>query len=294
MAGSPVRSTRRADRLRRNPFVVIVVGFLVLFGGVEGSAAALINGLGGGPWIVLLTAVVVAPLAVVVYWGLITRFLEGRPFAPEIAFDARMPRLLLAGFALAILVMLVAYGVIALLGGVTISAGDPWLTAIAASLGLAVIAGVVEELFLRGVLFRVTEQYVGTWLALVVSALFFGFLHLANPDASLWAAIAIALEAGVSLAAIYVLTRSLWAAIGMHIGWNLSESLLGVPVSGTEPTGVIATKFDGSDWLTGGAFGMEASVVVVCLWLIVAAVLLVMARSRGLLVAPRWRSTASA
>ena len=294
MVGSPVRSTRRADRLRRNPFVVIVVGFLVLFGGVEGSAAALINSLGGGPWVVLVTAVVVAPLAIVVYRGLITRFLEGRPSAPEIALDARMPRLLLAGFALAIVVMLLAYGVIALLGGVTIGGGDPWPTAIAASLGLAVIAGVVEELFLRGVLFRVTEQYLGTWLALVVSALFFGFLHLANPDASLWAGIAIALEAGVSLAAIYVLTRSLWAAIGMHIGWNLSESLLGVPVSGNEPTGVITTTFDGPNWLTGGAFGMEASVVVVGLWLIVAFVLLAMARSRGLLVEPRWRSKVTA
>ncbi len=294
MVGSPVRSTRRADRLRRNPFVVIVVGFLVLFGGVEGSAAALINSLGGGPWVVLVTAVVVAPLAIVVYWGLITRFLEGRPCAPEIALDARMPRLLLAGFALAIVVMLLAYGVIALLGGVTIGGGDPWPTAIAASLGLAVIAGVVEELFLRGVLFRVTEQYLGTWLALVVSALFFGFLHLANPDASLWAGIAIALEAGVSLAAIYVLTRSLWAAIGMHIGWNLSESLLGVPVSGNEPTGVITTTFEGPNWLTGGAFGMEASVVVVGLWLIVAFVLLAMARSRGLLVEPRWRRKVTA
>jgi len=294
MVGSPVRSTRRADRLRRNPFVVIVVGFLVLFGGVEGSAAALINSLGGGPWVVLVTAVVVAPLAIVVYWGLITRFLEGRPSAPEIALDARMPRLLLAGFALAIVVMLLAYGVIALLGGVTIGGGDPWPTAIAASLGLAVIAGVVEELFLRGVLFRVTEQYLGTWLALVVSALFFGFLHLANPDASLWAGIAIALEAGVSLAAIYVLTRSLWAAIGMHIGWNLSESLLGVPVSGNEPTGVITTTFEGPNWLTGGAFGMEASVVVVGLWLIVAFVLLAMARSRGLLVEPRWRRKVTA
>ncbi len=283
---------RRADRFRRNPFVVIIVGFVVLFGGVEGTAAALVYGLGGGPWVVLVTAIVVAPLAVLVYWGLITRFLEGRPTAPEIALNERTPRLLIGGFVLAVIVMAVAYAVIALVGGVTISAGDPWLTAIAAALGLAIFAGVVEELFLRGVLFRVTEQYLGTWLALAASALFFGFLHLANPEASLWAGIAIALEAGVSLAALYVLTRSLWAPIGMHIGWNLSESLLGVPVSGNEPNGLITTTFLGADWLTGGAFGMEASLIVVLAWLIVATVLLVLAGRRGLLISPRWQRPA--
>ena len=236
-----------------------------------------------------LAACVVAPVAVFVYWGLITRFLEGRSSAPEIALDARMPRLLLGGLALALAVMAASYALIALVGGVEITAGDPWLTALTSSLGLAVIAGVVEELFLRGVLFRVSEEYLGTWLALLVSALFFGFLHLANPQASLWAGVAIALEAGISLAAVYVLTRSLWAAIGMHVGWNLSESLLGVPVSGNEPSGLITTTFTGPDWVTGGAFGMEASAIVVGVWLSVAVILLVLAHRRRLLVAPRWR-----
>jgi membrane protease YdiL (CAAX protease family) len=220
---------------------------------------------------------------------MITRFLEGRSQAPEIALDARMPRLLAGGLLLAVVVMALAYLVLALLGGVAIGAGGPWPTAIAMSLGLALIAGVIEELFLRGVLFRVTEGYLGTWLALVVSAAFFGVLHLANPSASVWAGIAIALEAGVSLAALFVLTRSLWAVIGMHVGWNLSESLLGVPVSGNEPSGLIVTTFDGPDWLTGGAFGVEASVVVVALWLAVAVILLVLASRRRMLVAPRWR-----
>jgi membrane protease YdiL (CAAX protease family) len=295
MTGSGGRavSGRRADRLRRNPFVVIVVGFLVLFGGFEGTAQLLSQALSDSPSAWLLTAVVVAALAFVVYWGLITRFLEGRPTAPEIRVDGRTARLFGGGLVVAVLLMAIAYGIIAMLGSATIVSANPWPAALAWSLAMAIVTAVVEELFLRGVLFRVTELYLGSWLALAVSALFFGFLHLANPEASLWAGVAIALEAGVSLAAVFILTRSLWAPIGVHVGWNLSEALLGVPVSGNTPSGVISTTFTGPAWLTGGAFGMEASVVVVLIWLAFAGGVLLIALRRGRLMQPRWRQVAT-
>ena len=284
-----VATRRRADRLRRNPFVVIVAGFLVLLLGVDGLAQLATSAVDGRAWAELAVAVVVIPVAVLVYRYFITDFLEGRAQAPEIALDRRTPRYVASGFVLAVIVMGIAYLLIALLGGAEVAAGEPWLTAIVSSLALAAIAAVVEELFLRGVLFRVSEEYLGSWLALVVSAVFFGFLHLANPDASIWAGVAIALEAGVSLAAIYLLTRTLWVPIGVHLGWNFTESILGVPVSGNTPSGVVTTTFTGPVWVTGGAFGMEASVIVVLVWLAVAVVVLVMAVQRGRVVAPGWR-----
>ena len=96
-------------------------------------------------------------------------------------------------------------------------------------LGISILAGVFEELVLRGVVFRWLEQKLGMWWALAISALVFGGLHFFNPGATIFSALAIALEAGVLLGLAYVATRRLWLPIGLHIAWNFTESgLFGV------------------------------------------------------------------
>jgi hypothetical protein len=98
----------------------------------------------------------------------------------------------------------------------------------------------------------------------------FGFSHLNNPNATVWSAIAIALEAGVSIGAVYMATRSLWFAMGMYTAWNfLQGSIFGVAVSGTgAPTdSLFQPLIQGNHWLAGGAFGIEASVIAVVLGL---------------------------
>ena len=52
--------------------------------------------------------------------------------------------------------------------------------------------------------------------ALVISAALFGVVHLGSPNATLYTAVAISLEAGLLLGAAYVLTRGLWLPIGIH------------------------------------------------------------------------------
>jgi membrane protease YdiL (CAAX protease family) len=134
------------------------------------------------------------------------------------------------------------------------------------ALGITVVAGVVEELAVRGVVFRILEGWLGSWVALALSAALFGGLHLANPGATVFAALAIGLEAGVMLAAAFMVTRRLYLAIGLHMGWNFVQAgVFGVAVSGTEVGGLLVTAPVGPDWLSGGAFGAEASVVAV-LW----------------------------
>jgi hypothetical protein len=108
------------------------------------------------------------------------------------------------------------------------------------------------------------------WIAVTLTALFFGLGHLNNPHATVWSAIATALEAGVSLGAAYMATRSLWFAMGMHTAWNvLQGTIFGVAVSGNgAPTdSLFQPLIQGNPWLTGGAFGIEASVIAVVLGL---------------------------
>lgn len=161
-------------------------------------------------------------------------------------------------------------GILALLGGYRITGVAVAAQALAGGLVLHVLVGVYEETLFRGILFRFLEEGFGSWIALAISALFFGLSHLNNPHATVWSAIAIALEAGVFIGAVYMATRSLWFAMGVHTAWNfLQGTIFGVAVSGTgAPTdSLLQPRIQGNHWLTGGAFGIEGSVIAVVLGL---------------------------
>lgn len=93
------------------------------------------------------------------------------------------------------------------------------------------------------------------------------------------------------LAALYVFTRRLWVPIGLHAAWNFTQgSIWSGAVSGTaQAEGLVKPVIGGSDWLTGGAFGVEASVIAMAVCGSFAVVLLVASARRGLIVAPAWR-----
>jgi hypothetical protein len=66
---------------------------------------------------------------------------------------------------------------------------------------------------------------------------------------------------GVLLSIAYLRTRALWLPWGIHLGWNTTLGLLfGLPVSGIRLFNVvIRTSVTGPRWLTGGDYGLEAS-----------------------------------
>ena len=157
------------------------------------------------------------------------------------------------------------------------------------ALALAVVSGVTEEIIVRGVVFRNLEAFLGTWIAMALSAALFGWLHASNPHATLASSIAIGLQAGILLAAAYVATRSLWTPIGIHFAWNFMQGgVFGVPISGFEAKGILATTLSGPEWLSGGAFGVEASVVATGLCLVAAVAYIVRAVRLGRIARPRW------
>jgi membrane protease YdiL (CAAX protease family) len=157
-------------------------------------------------------------------------------------------------------------------------------------LSVSMISGFVEEVLFRGVLFRIVEESLGTWVALAISAVLFGLLHLGNPNATLAGAVAIAVEAGVLLAAAYALTRRLWLPIGIHFAWNFTQGgIFGVAVSGNDIPGLLQGRLTGPDWLSGGAFGAEASVVAVVLCLAAGVFFIGKAIQRKQIVQPFWR-----
>ena len=136
------------------------------------------------------------------------------------------------------------------------------------------IVAVGEEIAFRGVLFRWIDERFGFWWAMIISGFIFGLVHLTNDNATLWGAIGIALEAGLLLGAAYKWSGSLWFPIGIHWAWNFSQgNIFGFAVSGNNAgDSIIQATIDGPQWLTGGAFGAEASVISMVVGLAVTAV----------------------
>lgn len=179
--------------------------------------------------------------------------------------------------------------ILMVLGIYRIEGFNPW-TFLIPALVLALHSGFFEELLFRGVLFRSVEDMFGSWISLVVSSAVFGLMHLINPTATLTGAIFISIEAGLLLAAAYMLTRRLWLSIGFHMAWNYTQSAVfsGIVSGGVSDPGLIRPIIRGPDLLTGGNFGLESSVIAFALCTATGIVLLVMAVRRGKIVPPPW------
>ncbi|MGB8762970.1 MAG: CPBP family intramembrane glutamic endopeptidase [Candidatus Sulfotelmatobacter sp.] len=156
----------------------------------------------------------------------------------------------------------------------------------------ALCAAVLEEIIFRAYLFRLLSLATGTWIALLATSALFGAAHAANHGATFFSSIAIALEAGVLLAAAYAVTGRLWMPIALHFGWNFAEStLFGMSVSGGPQTlSLSGGTLNGPTLLTGGAFGPEASLVSISLCFAVGVLLLWRAVRLNRIERPMWKA----
>lgn len=155
------------------------------------------------------------------------------------------------------------------------------------SRGLWLYLGVAfaEETGFRGYAFQRLIRGLGVPAAQILFALLFALVHWGNPGMAgatrIWATVNIGLAA-ILLGLAYLRTGSLALPIGIHLGWNWTQgTLLGFGVSGNAEAGWWMPVLHGRpEWLTGGAFGLEASLpcVLVC--------------SLAILLLARWKGSA--
>ncbi|GIG88570.1 CPBP family intramembrane glutamic endopeptidase [Plantactinospora endophytica] len=265
-------------RLLKQLGAVAVIAF------VGGQAVAAMD---GNPLLTLVLGIATAVLALLTY-GWVVRRTERRAVVEvgRSGAGAATGRGVLVGTGM----FAVVIAVIALFGGYRVD-GVGSLTGMTALFGFMAAAAVTEELIFRGILFRIVEERAGTWGALVLTGLLFGLVHLLNPHASLWGALAIAVEAGGMLAAAYAATRTLWLPIGLHFGWNFAGAgIFGATVSGKDGLdGLLAGVTSGPTLLSGGDFGPEASLSAVLAGVLLTAVFMRLAHRRGHVVRRRRR-----
>jgi uncharacterized protein len=199
-------------------------------------------------------------LAMIAVYTYLVRKLEHRN-ADETALRGSFISLLtgvVMGIGLIAITFLVLYGL-----GIAKFQPGVGLSGIATAILKPAVIGTLEELVFRVILFRILQHMSGTLIAVAVSSTLFGIAHWGNPGATPFAIAFLSIEMGVLLALLFVLTRSLWMVAGSHMGWNFAlGSVFGSDVSGLETSSsILATTLQGPDLLTGGAFGLEGSIV---------------------------------
>jgi len=190
----------------------------------------------------------------------------------------------LIGFGLFTLVIAILW----LAGFYHVSGVDFALLGLIGALLGAFVSALVQELIFRAVIYRITEEWLGTRWALAISAVLFGLIHLTSEGATLLSAFSVALQAGLVLAAAYTLTHRLWMALGLHMAWDFAnDGIFGIGAagqSGAPLTGILHASLNGPDLLTGGALGVEASVISLVVVLIAGIIILRKAQQNGTFV----------
>lgn len=278
-------------RIARFPLVCLLVALLIV--GTVAALGILVLHLKPrpgelAPWTTLPLAALLAVGAVV--GQLLAGVLLERESLAALGWPRPVMRPLLVGLGLGALLQGLVVAVLALASFYALAPGHAATGGdLFGSTLLFLAAAAYEEVIFRGILFRQLERLLGSWVALALTAAFFGLSHRSNPGATPLSSAAIAVEAGVLLGAAYAATRTLWLPIGLHWAWNFFEGpIFGEEVSGGAGPHWLVAKISGPALWTGGSFGPEAGMVAVILCTAVGVGFLVLAVRRRRMLWPAW------
>lgn len=276
----------RARRIIDFPLIAMIIAFAAIMGPASLAAGLLEKALPTSGPAVLVGQLIVAAVILASY----------KLVVPHLGFrrhdDLSGPgsiRQLGTGLGVGTLLFALIVA-IAAIAGVYRLAGIGDTSNLAASLVRdGIFPAVAEEVIFRAILFRWFEEFAGTWAALILSSALFGLSHLDNPGADTFSTVAITLEGGILLGAAYMLTRRLWFPMGIHASWNLTQGeVFDIPVSGNDAHGLLEARLQGPALLTGGGFGLEASLISILIGTAAGLGILWLALRRGQLVQPWW------
>ena len=145
------------------------------------------------------------------------------------------------------------------------------------------IQSAAEEIMCRGFIYhRILRTYRGQYLAAaLINGIFFGLIHITNNGATPIAIIDIMI-CGIEYSALVYYFDSVWMAMGMHAGWNFTQSILaGLPNSGNVfPYSIFrldaATATNSFFYDVG--FGVEGTIPSIIIELVVLVLVIVIGR----------------
>lgn len=145
------------------------------------------------------------------------------------------------------------------------------------------VAALIEDLFHRGLIIRICENWLGTNLTLVIGMLV-ELQHIFNANSNLFS-LFFDLIWGFTMAMMFIYTKRIWLPFFFHLGWNFSQPFYGSNLTGLNDMGsIIQSKFNGPELLTGGAVGIEGSIFTASFLLLIGIALYYRAKKEGKIV----------
>ena len=192
---------------------------------------------------------------------------------------------ILVGFTLQSLTILVIY----LNGSYSVVAVNP-VSFILIPFAIMFTVAIIEEILVRGIIFRILEEKLGSYISLTISSVLFGVFHLVNPNGTLISSICI-ITAGFLFGAAFIYSRSLWLPIAIHFAWNFTQSgIFGAITSGNEKTNnLLESKIQGPEYITGGEFGPEGSIQAIIFCVIGTILFLILIHKENKIIKPYWK-----
>lgn len=199
---------------------------------------------------------------------------------------------IIIGAVVGVLLQCLTVLVIIINGGFEIVAVNP-VSNIIIPLTVAFSVAIFEEILIRGIIFRIVEEKLGSYISLFITAIIFGALHLANPNSTFLSGLCVGIEAGFLMGAAYIYARNLWFPIAIHFAWNFMQSgIFGAITSGNEKTSsLLSTKITGSPLFTGGEFGPEGTIQAIIFCLLASIVLMLLSENK--IISPYWKKQKS-
>lgn len=275
------------------PLTKIVVALVIVAGCVQ-SFQALVGLFQDGEdlskYLLVLSWSLSVPLAFISYYAF------GRYYEKRVVTEltvSKAGRELGIGCVLGAVLVVIIIFIIWITGNYHIIAYNG-LTVLALPFFHYIYTAVYEELIFRGILFRQIEECLGSWIALVISGLIFGFAHATVPNATVYSNIAIAILGGVIFSAAFMFTRRLWFTMGIHFAWNFTlAGVFGIEVSEKDGMSVFTSELSNSVLISGGELGFETSLVTFIVVLVAGFYLLRLSFHKRHYIRPYWRKTVS-
>lgn len=301
MAGIELYAVRKLRHRRTWTLAAIVLGVVFMIGGQLGAylpaiATGFITPGGGADGWPQLAYELVAAFGLGSVLVLLWAWLFERRGPATLGLNARGPMRFLRGYLLGLAFLLAVVGAIWAAGGYVVEgAGAFGSAAVGAALlpiGVLllgfIIQGSSEELLFRGWLMQLIASRHGIWIAVVANSALFALAHAGNiePSNELYVGLANIVLFGLFISLYAVREGSLWGVCGWHAAWNWLLGLgFGLEVSGMKidslPLITDLTAAPGAAWwLTGGAFGPEASLATTGVLLIGTVALVVFGKTR--------------
>lgn len=146
-----------------------------------------------------------------------------------------------------------------------------------------IFAAIVEDLFHRGLIVREIENWLGTHIAIII-AMLVELQHISNTNFKLFDLL-LYLIWGFTMAMMFIYTKRIWLPYFFHLGWNFSQPFYGSNLTGLNDMGsIIQSKFTGPELLTGGAFGIEGSIITLSFLFFIGIVLYYLSKKEGKIV----------